>query len=262
MRYGVCFGLGATDNIRIAAESGFDYIECGFYPLARDEDAPRKVWTDAIKSAGIKLEAANCFMPNDLRVTGPGELNYAGMKEYIDKGMYCGSELGLKKIVFGSSGARNIPEGFSYEEGFRQMVYFLGEIVAPIAEKYDITVVTEPLRPGESNMINTVKEGVMLAAVTGSKHISGLADVFHMVKAGDTYDDIRFLKGSIKHAHISNPNGKLGKNRIFPLDVNEFDYKGFIDALRFAECETCSIEADAFDFAAEAPVSLALLRGI
>lgn len=261
MRYGTCIGGKETENIAVAAKLGFDYIETNFGFLARSTDEEFDAFKAALKESSILCEAANCFMPNDLPMTGP-EVNYEGIKAYVDKGMSRGSEIGLKIVVFGSGGARRIPEGFSYAEGIRQLGYFLGEIVSPIAEKYGITVVIEPLRAQECNMINTVNEGVMLSVLAGKANIQTLADIYHMKFAHETPDNIKLVKGSLYHAHISNPMPEGVAKRYYMKPGDECDYKAFVDALRFAGCERCSIEASTSDFANDAAEAIKILRAL
>ena len=207
------------------------------------------------------MEAANGFFPKDLPIIGEG-YDEKKITDYIEKGFQRGSQLGLKVVAFGSSGARKVPENVSYAEGFRQLGEFLKNVVSPLAEKYGITIVTEPLRTDECNIINTVKEGVMLSVLAGKDNISCLADNYHMEGAGDTFDDIRQLKGSIKHGHISNPVSKKGFKRDFPFSQDEYDYQGFVDALEFAGCERCSIEATCADFDSEIIPAGKLLKSL
>ncbi len=251
MRYGMCGGVDHPQNIKIAKDAGFDYVECGFSGLSRVEDEIVAKYADALASADIRCEAANCFLPSEFAVIG-NNYRAAQFIDFIEKGMEMGEKLGLKIVVFGSGRARRIPEGVSYAEGFRQLGDFLGSVVSPIAEKHGVTVVIEPLRKGESNFINTVKEGAMLAALSGKDNIAGLADLYHMLGVGDTNDDIIQLKGSIKHAHFSNPYPRNGLKRMFPKSLDEFDYRSFIDALEAIGCERCSVEADCTDFPKEA----------
>ncbi len=261
MRFGVCRGVDALEDIKTAAKAGFDYIECGFSGLSRCSDEEYEAFAAALSENNIKCEAANGFLPRDYKVVGD-EFDEEKVAAYIEKGMARGAKVGLKVVVFGSGKARAVPEGTSFAEAYKQLVYFLGEVAAPIAAKYGVTVVTEPLRKDESNIIHTIKEGVMLGASTGRDNVAGLGDIYHMVGAGDTYDDVRELKGSILHSHISNPNGRNGKNRVYPADADEFDYKGFIAALEFAGCPRCSVEAGCDDFAREAPIAAGILKGL
>lgn len=260
MRFGVCLGFN-PDYVKVCEDAGCDYVESNFGQIARASDEDFAAFEKAINESSLKCEAANCFMPNDLSMVGEN-VNYEGIKEYVDKGMARGARIGLKTVVFGSGGARRLPEGWSYREGIRQLAYFLGEIVSPIAEKYGITVVTEPLRAKETNVINTVKEGVMLAAFAGKENISGLADLFHMVYGGDTNEDVRQLKGHVYHAHISNPNGDEKDARIYPASASEYDYKAFIEALEFAGCERCSVEASTHDFIKDTPIAISVLKNL
>ncbi len=245
MRFGVCTSIENLEGLENAAKAGFDYVESrfAFFPESTDEEFEEA--KNNLKKAGIKCEAANCFIPREFPISD-SSCDRQGLAEYIEKGMKKGVEVGLKTIVLGSGGARKIPENVSYREAFCNISNILKEVIAPVAEKYDITIVLEPLRRAECNIINTVKEGVALAASCGEYNIQGLGDLFHMMKEGDTYDDIRDLKGSIKHAHLACP-----ETRLYPKDINEFDYKGFIDALNYAGCERCSIEASTDDFNTE-----------
>ena len=103
--------------------------------------------------------------------------------------------------------------------------------------------------------------GVMLAAASGCENVGGLGDLFHRVVGGDTAEDIRALRGSLLHTHISNPAFEP-RTRWYPLDASEYDYKGFIEAVGYAGCPRCSIEAGCDDFAATAPITLKLLRSL
>jgi len=259
MRFGVCFGVKNPEYVKICEDAGCDYVESNFGQIARCTDEEYAALKKAVDESSIKIEAANCFI--DLKMTGP-EVDYEAIKEYVEKGMSRGAALGLKVAVFGSGRARAIPEGWSYKEGIAQLAYFLGEIVSPIAGKYGVTVVTEPLRFNESNVINTIKEGVMLASFAGKDNIGGLADLYHMVGCNDTYDDVRLLSGCINHSHISNPLGDAVDKRVFPKDASEYDYKGFIDALEAAGCERCSVEAATHDFEHDTPIAIKVLKSL
>ena len=249
MRYGMCMGIDSPQNVKTAKDAGFDYMECGFSLLSRADEEMFEKFKAALEESNIKCEAANCFLPGDLPVINH---DYRSRKyvDYIEKGMTRGKQIGLEVIVFGSSAARSVPEGTSFAEGFRQLGDFLKCVVSPLAEKYGMTVVIEPLRKNETNMINTVKEGTMLAVLSENDNIACLADLYHMVD--DRNDDIRQLKGSIKHAHFSNPSSTNGLKRGFPKSFDEYDYQAFIDALKYAGCERCSVEAKCIDYSTEA----------
>lgn len=259
MRYGVCRGTDRTDDIIKAAELGFDYIETGFSGLSRDTDEEFEAFRAALEKGNIRCEAANGFLPRDYRVTGKN-VDRELLTAYVKKGMERGASVGLKTVVFGSSGARNLDDETDYITGFGQLAAFLREIACPIAKQYGITVVTEPLRQEESNIINTVIDGASLAAASGCDNAGSLADIYHMQTENDSFENIRRLKGCLKHAHISHPCGEDMSDRVYPSDPDEYDYRGFIDALTYAGCTRCSIEAGTKNFEADAAAAIKVLK--
>lgn len=259
MRYGMCMQIDSPERVKTIKEAGFDYVECGFCKLSRADDSVFDAFKKALEENNIKCEAANGFFPKDIPLIG-SEYDEKKTVEYMENGMKRGAQIGLKTIVFGSSGARKVPDGISYAEGFRQLGNVLHNVISPTAKKYGITIVIEPLRKDECNIINTVKEGTMLSVLSDTDNIFCLADIYHMAGEGDTFDDIRQLKGSIKHSHISNPVSKKNLKRDFPEDMNEYDYRGFIDALEYAGCDTCSVEAQCIDFESETMKAGKLLK--
>ena len=261
MRYGVCSGMDKYGRVALIKEAGFDYIEAGFSGISREDDEVFERFKAELIKNDIRCEAANGFLPRDYKVLGD-VYDEEKIKAYIEKGMARGEQIGLKTVVFGSGGAREIPEGMSYTEAFSGLAKFLKNVVSPIAAKHGITVVIEPLRKDECNIINTVKEGVLLALMSGCDNIFGLGDIYHMIGAGDTYEDVVQLAGSLKHAHISNPVGKNGGKRCYPLDADEFDYKGFVASLEKAGCTRCSIEAGTDDFDTEIFIAGRVLKNL
>ena len=251
MKFGFCIG-GDVERVRIASAVGADYVETGFEVLARDDGTEYDAFRAALEQYSLKCESANCFIPGGMKLTGEN-VDYEKIGKYVDRGMDRGKEIGLKTVVFGSGGARSVPESFPFDRAFRQLVYFLREIAGPIGEKYGINVVVEPLC--DCNIIKTAKEGVMLAAAADRPNVFGLVDLFHMAKMQDNVENIRDLKGMIGHAHIAEPS-----RRVYPKDASEYDYKSFIDALEYAGCPRCSVEAGSSDFAADAPAAIQLLR--
>lgn len=256
MKYGVCLGVDKTAEIVRAAEFGFDYIETGFSGLSRCTDEEFEAFRAALEKGGIKCRASNGFLPRDYRVTGR-DIDRDRLAAYIEKGMKRGASVGLETVVFGSSGARNLDNETDYITGFRQLAEFIRDIASPAAKRYGVTLVIEPLRKQESNIINTVAESASLAAASGCDNTGALADIYHMYVENDSFENIRRLKGCLKHAHISCP---CGDGRVYPSDAGEYDYRGFIDALAYAGCGTCSIEAGCRDFDSEAPAAIKVLK--
>ncbi len=86
-------------------------------------------------------------------------------------------------------------------------------------EKYDITVVMEPLRASACNFINTLSDGMKVVDKVNHPRIALLADTIHMMANDDNADDIIKYKDSLKHIHISE------MDRIMPED----SYSDFVE---------------------------------
>ena len=253
MKIGVCVGT-EIERVKTAVKYGFDYGESHCQNIARMSFEE----LEEFKNAGIPLLAANCFI--GMRIVG-NERDIPAIKDYLDTLFEKSDYLGLKCLVFGSSGARNIPEGGTYDETFEQIAYFLKELVAPLAEKYKIYVAIEPLRKEESNIINTVPEAVRLAKKVDCPYIKVLGDVKHMCEGNDPFEDLPLYKGMLIHAHTSNPypDPALGKKRTYPKPGDEFNQDDFILPMIEAGVEMCSIEADVIDFDSDCAESIKVL---
>ncbi len=256
MKFGVCIGTN-IENMKIAKSLGYDYCEGHSQEIANKPIEH----IETMKATGIPVLAANCFI--GLRVVGE-ERDDAKISEYLEQLFSRGSYLGIKYFVFGSSGARRIPDGMSLEEGRAQIVDFLKRLVAPVAEKYNIPVVIEPLRPAECNAINTVADGIEIAEKVDSHFIKVLADVKHMYEQQEDFKLLYDYKGWVLHAHTSNPDPDpaLNKKRIYPKAGDGFNQADFIEPLKAIGVETCSVEADVIDFPTDAAEAIKVLKAL
>ncbi len=253
MKLGICVG-GDAEKVKVAKECGFDYVESCFDMLVKDEVfAPFKA---ALEENGMPCLAVNCFLPGTLKVTG-NDVDFDKLTAHISKGMANAKTLGIQKVVFGSGGARNVPEGFAYADAYRQIAKFLREIAGPLAEKNGLTVVIEPLRRKDSNIINSAQEGAAVAAIADHPSVKSLVDLYHMVDVNDNEVTVRRLTGFLRHSHIAEP-----VNRKYPRDLSEYDYKAFFEALDDAGCDTCSIEGKTEDFNNDAYASCKFLKSL
>lgn len=242
MKFGICVGTD-IEKMELIKSLGYDYAESHCQEIARKDTAH----LDAMKATGLPVVAANCFI--GLRVVGD-ERDFAAIDEYLETLFSKSAYLGLKYLVFGSSGARRIPEGMSLEQGREQIVDFLKNHVVPVAEKYDLPVAIEPLRPEECNAINTVADGVEIAKKVDSPYVKVLADVAHMYVQNEPMESLLEYKGWVVHAHTSNPDpdGNLDCKRIYPKAGDGFNQADFIEPLKAIGVEHCSIEANVLDF--------------
>ena len=260
MKLGACLGWGDFSKFEYAKKCGLDYGETDFTDIALASEDDFNKFCEDIKKLGLPVLSANHFLPGELKVVGEN-VDCKALTEFLDKGLRRAGELGIQSVVFGSGRARSFEDDYTAEKANEDMVEFLQKIVSPLASKYDVNVVIEPLSFHETSMIHTVKDGVDFAEKADFDHIYGLADLFHVCNNNDDIDGIGDFIGKVKHAHIAEPQSRIFPNRNADIGVNDI-YKRFFTALKKAGCETCSIEARTDDFFADLRVAVEVLKEV
>ena len=264
MRFGCCLNMLATqpdgtgaEHIQALARSGYDYAELPLAQMMRLPDQEFQRLAKAVAQSGIKCEACNNFFPGTMRLTGD-DVDEALIDAYVENALARAASLGAGIVVFGSGAARNVPEGFARATAWQQLVRLL-RAMDPIAGKYRIILVIEPLRTQESNIINTFREGCRLAAEAGCAQVKVLVDFYHLCAMREPAAHVReFGRDYLRHVHFAQPS-----SRIFPADVSEYDYGEFADALRSAGYDgRVSCEALTKDFDRAAPAALEFFRKV
>ena len=262
MRIGFCTNMmGASpgdtgaDYIERIAAVGFDYLEMPVAEMSLLDDDAFDALVQRVENSGIRCEACNNFFPRDMRLTGPNPDTEA-IKAYIPKMMKRLGRLGISSLVFGSGPAKTAPEGFPLEQAFEQVAE-VARLAAPIAEQYGITIVIEPLRRQECNLINSYEEGCRLVREVSLPNVRGLVDYFHLTQEGEPAEHIVKDASLLHHAHFARNEG-----RSFPSELAEEDtYGAFIGALKEAGYTgRLSLEAYTGNFDDEAPRALAFMR--
>ena len=242
MKLGCCVNmLAATstkigdENIPLFRELGYDYIEI---PLAQIMDLSDMEFIKMYrKIQGIPVEVCNNFFPATLRLTGEEAILDKAL-EYARRATSRAAEMGVKIIVLGSAGAKNIPEGFPYAQAEAQFIALLRGIqgiVAPL----DMTIVLEPLNALESNFILNASEGLAIMKEADCDNIRLLVDYYHMRMEDEGLDVIEKVGKNLRHVHIAAKSG-----RVFPKGNDGEDYEAFFDALKSAGYDArVSVEA-------------------
>lgn len=251
MKIGVCTGV---ENIKKMEDIGFDYIEPSVVSIAKMNDEEFNAAMNLVDGSNIKCEAFNVLFPGNIRLTGP-EVDEGGIKDYLERAFARVSRLGAKVIVFGSGGARKIPDGWSREEAWKQLVR-IARIAGDVAAEYGLTIAMEPLNTSETNILNSVEEGLRFVTDVGHTHVKLLADFYHMRRENENMDVLVKAGSTIAHLHIANSNG-----RVCPLDRYEDVYDAFFQKLKEVGYQgRISIEAGIKDVDRDASVGLNLLR--
>jgi sugar phosphate isomerase/epimerase len=234
MRFGCCGGIADAPLIR---DAGFDYIELpvGALMSATDDAAFRRIMAN-VGAFGIPVEACNVFIPAALKITGP-QVERAPLWQYAALALQRMGEIGVRVCVFGSGGARSIPEGFDRAQALDQLAAFLDHVQETSA-RHGVRVVIEPLNRKESNVFNSVGESDDFTVARGLTGIGVLADLYHISVEGESYDGIVAAGDRLGHVHVADAD------RSAPGEGAATDYAGFFQTLRSTGYSgTISIEA-------------------
>lgn len=250
IRIGVCSSI---DNISKVQKAGFDYLEGNLGAIYSMTDEEYEHACNIVDASDIKVEATNCMLLSHFKVTG-SDVDKKSLREYLKKAFSRAARLGVKVCVFGSSGARRVPDGFSTAEGWRQVAAFLC-MADEIAGKYGVAIAIEPLRFEESNILNYVSEATLMASLLNLPHVGVLGDTYHMAMGSESWNAFRMTGSLLKHVHVACAIGRAcpGKgdgenyNELFKI-LTEIGYEGRV-----------SIEANFENFDSEIPVGFTTL---
>ena len=199
MNIGICTQI---ENAQILKAAGADYIEVSVQKFLKpQEDAA--AFEASLKSAEqcpLPISAANGFIPGNLKSTGP-DYNPDGVLAYAAVAFERAGKVGIQRIVFGSGGSRELPEGFSQAEAFGQFTEVLSKM-GPLAAEHGVTVVVEPLGP-ECNFIKSLEEGAAAVHKADHPNIRLLADSFHMIRIDEPGEKITPVMNLIAHVHVA-----------------------------------------------------------
>lgn len=235
-------------------EAGFDYVEMRAMLVASLSDEEFEKLANTLKSLELGCTCSCALFPKTIRVTGK-EANKEEIRAYIEKTFSRLHRLGAKKVVFGSAPARALDEETTEEMGYAQLSEICKEILVPACEKYDITVVMEPLRAAACNFINTLSDGMRVVDAVKHERIGLLADTIHMMANDDNADDVIRFKDSLKHVHIAEMERKLPED-----GYSEFVEKVIGNLVSFGYEGTISFETKNGEGLESMKKALALLK--
>ncbi len=262
MRFGCCLNMVSGQPDGTGAEhlpalqlAGYNYAEL---PLAEMMALPNEQahqLRNKLQSMSISCEVCNNFFPRTMRLTGE-DADHPKAIAYARKALAFAASLGVQTVVFGSGPAKNVPEGFSMERGYNQVVDLL-KALSPIADDNGITIVIEPLRKFECNLINTFREGCKLAEDVNCSSVKVLVDFYHMTVEQEPLSHlVEMGRRWLRHVHFANPVG-----RVYPTQADQTDYAPFFSALQACGYDQrISVEAYCDPYNQASPIALRLLK--
>lgn len=252
MRFGCCVGL---DQIQRVQEAGYDYVELGVRNVKPESpESEFEPVRELVDSFDIRPEAWNVLFPREIKVVGP-DVDIYRIERYLLTAFERIAKVGGQVVVFGSGGARRVPDGFPMDEALDQLAEALA-LAGRVAEIFGITVALEPLASGSTNIINTLPQGAEMVKRVNHPSVRLLADLQHMVDEHESPSIIETLDVEIAHAHTADTGRFYPGSGDYPTDefVRALKSVGY-DGRLTAECAWR-------DFDAECPKALAFMKGL
>ncbi len=228
---------------------GYDYAECsvGLLMSISDEDFEKVI------AKNIKIRAFNCFVPSEFKIIE----DTPEMWEYIKKAFQRMEKVSAEIIVFGSGGARKIPENMFYDEGLEKLENFIIRC-NELAKEHNIILALEPLNHNESNFLLTVKSAYDLCNKLDLSNVRILADIFHMHVENEDFAVIGETVDKICHVHINNP-----LTRTCPTCEENKHIRAFAESLNNADYnKAVTIESAYNDFSNDIKDAIIYLREV
>ncbi|TWT52373.1 sugar phosphate isomerase/epimerase family protein [Allorhodopirellula solitaria] len=217
------FWDGLPDAFQRAADLGFDAVEI----FAPGPDAvDRAELRQLVASTGLAVAAVGTgagMVKHGLNLTDPDAGRRAAARDFIKSMIDFGGDFSAPAII-GSMQGRHGGE-VSPEQALDYLAESLEELAAHAAT-FQLPLIYEPLNRYETNLINTVSDGVAFLDRLQSDNVKLLADLFHMnIEEANVAEAIVAGAGHIGHVHLVDSNRRAA-------GLAHMDYSPIAAALR------------------------------
>jgi sugar phosphate isomerase/epimerase len=223
---------------RKAAELGFEAVEV--FP-ADPDDIPSETVQPLLDRYQLKLAAVGTgagWVKHKLTLTNFDRANRGQAKQFVQRMVDAAGALGAP-VVIGSMQGR---WGGGVERD--EADYYLSDVLVGLGnyarQNYHVPLIYEPLNRYETNLCNTLADGVRLIESSGAANVVLLADLFHMnIEEQDLAAAIRAAGKHVGHVHFADSNRRpagCGHTDFQPVvaALREIGYDGYASAECFA----------------------------
>lgn len=216
-----------------AAELGFDAVEV--FPRSAAE-LDTTLLRSCLDRHGLRLAAMGTgagWVVKRLRLTDRDSAQRRLAQEFIGEIIQVAGQFGAPAII-GSMQGRAEGE-VSHEQHLVWLAEALDEL-APRAADHGTTLLIEPLNRYETNLINSVADGVKLIGSMKAKNVKLLCDLFHMnIEELDIATALSEAGPHVGHVHFADSNRRavgFGHTPMSPIigALRRIGYDGYLSA--------------------------------
>jgi sugar phosphate isomerase/epimerase len=219
-------------NVKKAIALGYNAVELfPPEPDALDPGAVRQMLGNKLAVSAVGSGAG--WVRHKLTLTHPGAAHRDRAKSFIRAMIDFAAALDAPVIIGSMQGRWG--ESVSKEAAIELLAESLNELGDHAASRGQV-LLYEPINRYETNLINTIEDGVKLLQSLSTKSVKLLADMFHMnMEEANIADAIRAGGSHIGHIHFADSNRRpagLGHMNYAPIvaAVREIGFDGYFAA--------------------------------
>jgi sugar phosphate isomerase/epimerase len=218
---------------RRARELGFDAIE--LFPPGPEAVDPGELRT-LLDDNGLSLAAVGTgagWVKHRLSLTAADETARDKAIDFVKRMIEFGARFGAPAIIGSMQGKA---EGAVTKQ---VALRYLGNALFKLDEHaadFETTVLYEPINRYETNLINTLGDGVAMLSGVAAQRVKLLADLFHMnIEEANTAVALRAAGRHVGHVHFADSNRRavgMGQTDFGPVmeALRDIGYEGYLSA--------------------------------
>ena len=214
-----------TNVFADAKAEGYEYVELALQDVYGLSDANFSNLVAALQAQGIPARTGYNPIPASLMLVGTN-VDQAKLDAHVNLLLSRATALKLEYIDLNSAASWKVPNGFDRDKAFAQLADFCGRF-ADAANKSGITVLIEPMRGTDSNMITNIAEAFKLVQTVNKPNFQMMVDYSFLRIQNDDLKELLKVGSHLRNVHISNP-----PKRTYAMDDSESDYAEFFSILK------------------------------
>jgi sugar phosphate isomerase/epimerase len=207
-----CEGWPLDDALRLARDVGYQGVEVAPFTLADDArripPAERQRLRGLAEQCGVRIIGLHWLLvkPTGLFLTHPDPQIRRATQAYLEALVHLCADFGGDRMILGSPKQRMVMPGCTFQQAW-QWAREVFQGLLPAAAERGVTLCLEPLSRADTNLLNTVREGLRMVDEVGHPRFRVHLDVKAMCDEGRPLDEIiREARGYVGHLHVNDAN--------------------------------------------------------